>query len=98
MAYSKTQAARQPRKSSTHGLILAVGGRAFVNMRPSPAPALQAEFVPLIDDRGNPIDNDLEDGQEVEIVAWRPKTRQGLAYLIRRLSDGREWWSAARVA
>jgi len=51
--------------------------------------------VPLIDSSGNPLPNDLADGQEVEIVSWRPRSREGLAYQIRRLGDGSEWWIGA---
>jgi hypothetical protein len=49
----------------------------------------------MTDDAGSPLGNDLSDGQEVEILSWRPRSREGLAYQIRRLSDGKEWWIAA---
>lgn len=46
------------------------------------------------DAAGKPIANDLADGQEVAIVAWRPHAREGVAYQIRRSVDGTEWWIA----
>jgi len=49
----------------------------------------------MFDGSGVQVSNDLADGQEVEILSWRPRSRDGLAYQIRRLSDGSEWWLAA---
>ncbi len=49
----------------------------------------------MIDASGTAVANDLADGQEVEIVSWRPRSRDGLSYQIRRLSDGSEWWITA---
>jgi hypothetical protein len=69
-----------------------VGWRAFVNW---PQTGRSREPVPMTDGRGDLVANDLIDGQEVEIVAWRPHSPQGLAYHIRRVSDGREWWVRA---
>jgi hypothetical protein len=51
--------------------------------------------VPLTDASGNALPNDLADGQEVEILSWRPRSREGLTYQIRRLGDGSEWWIGA---
>jgi hypothetical protein len=51
--------------------------------------------VPLQDAAGRILANDLADGQEVEIVSWRPRAREGVAYQIRRLTDGTEWWIGA---
>jgi len=51
--------------------------------------------VPLRDATGQVLANDLADGQEVEIVSWRPRAREGVTYQIRRLTDGTEWWIAA---
>jgi hypothetical protein len=31
----------------------------------------------------------------LEILSWRPRSRDGLCYQVRRLSDGSEWWIAA---
>jgi hypothetical protein len=73
--------------------VFAVGWHAYVNwpqlagQRPQP--------VPLIDGNGRFLINDLTDGQEVEIMSWRPRAREGVTYQIRRLSDGSEWWIAA---
>ena len=49
----------------------------------------------MTDDSGAPLGNDLSDGQEVEILSWRPRSREGVSYEVRRLSDGSEWWIAA---
>jgi hypothetical protein len=49
----------------------------------------------MTDDSGAAVGNDLTDGQEVEILSWRPRSREGLSYQIRRLSDRSEWWIAA---
>jgi hypothetical protein len=46
----------------------------------------------MTDAAGKPIVNDLADGQEVEIVSWRPRAREGVAYQVRRSTDGSEWW------
>jgi hypothetical protein len=48
----------------------------------------------MIDGDGRPVVNDLVDGQEVEIVSWRPRAREGVAYQVRRSTDGSEWWLA----
>jgi hypothetical protein len=79
-----------PRRDKNE-LILGVGWHAFINWSP-PTPRLP---VPLVDSFGQPLSNDLVDGQEVEILSWRPRSRHGLAYQIRRLSDGSEWWIGA---
>jgi hypothetical protein len=72
------------------GPIFAVGWRVFVHW---PLRAGQPSGpVPLLDAAGKPLANDLVDGQQVEIVSWRPQSREGLAYRIRRLSDDTEWW------
>jgi hypothetical protein len=52
--------------------------------------------VPLTDNTGRPLANDLSDGQQVEIVSWRPRSREGLMYQVRRVLDGSEWWIEAR--
>jgi hypothetical protein len=51
--------------------------------------------VPLFDAAGQPLSNDLKDGDQVEILSWRPKSRQGSMYQVRRLADDSEWWIAA---
>jgi hypothetical protein len=54
------------------------------------------EPVPLLDTNGKPLGNDLVDGQEVEIVAWLPRAREGVVYQVRRAADGSEWWIGAQ--
>jgi hypothetical protein len=73
--------------------IFCVGWRAFVHW-PQRTGQPQAS-VPLVDATGKPLVNDLVDGQEVEIVSWRPRSREGLLYQVRRLTDGREVWIGA---
>jgi hypothetical protein len=72
---------------------LCVGWRAFVHW-PQP-PGAPPKPVPLLDDTGRALASDLADGQEVEILAWRPRSREGTSYRVRRISDNGEWWIAA---
>ncbi|MBP1685136.1 MAG: hypothetical protein H6Q33_1279 [Deltaproteobacteria bacterium] len=72
--------------------VFSIGRYAFVNW---PRAAGRAPSpVPTTDGAGMPIANDLVDGQEVEIVSWRPRAREGVAYQVRRNTDGSEWWLA----
>jgi hypothetical protein len=48
------------------------------------------------DTNGRPLLNDLLDGQQVEILSWRPRASEGTLYQIRRLADGSEWWISAK--
>ena len=73
--------------------IFSVGWHAFVNW-PQPAGGPSAP-VPMTDGAGKPIPNDLVDGQEVEIISWRPRAREGAMYQVRRRIDGSEWWIPA---
>jgi hypothetical protein len=91
MAYGSSGPAGRPAKNE---LIIGVGSRAYVNW--SPAAGEIQRPVPMTDGAGNQISNDLVDGQEVEILSWRPRSRAGLTYQVRRLSDGSDWWIAAR--
>lgn len=86
---SSKPAARRAKKDP----VFCVGWRAFVHwpQRASQTPSP----VPLVDSSGRPLANDLVDGQEVEILSWRPRSREGLLYQIRRLTDGSEWWIGA---
>ena len=81
-------APRRPRNAP----VFAVGCRVFVHR---PARGLPAEPVTPLDTHGHPITTDFGDGQQVEIVAWQPRSREGLLYHVRRLSDGRECWIGA---
>jgi hypothetical protein len=74
-------------------LILSVGRRAFVHLPASGA--VHGDFTPCGVKPGSLPCKDPGDGQEVEIIAWRPMSPQGLSYQIRRLSDDREWWARA---
>jgi hypothetical protein len=73
--------------------VFGVGSRVFVHR---PARGVHSrEPVPLLDTHGQPVVNDFADGQQVEIVAWQPRSRDGLLYHVRRLADGRECWIGA---
>lgn len=90
MAFQRSAPTRRPRK---HEFVVSVGSRAFVNWTP---PGGASHFgVPLQDGTGSHLNNDLCDGEEVEILSWLPRAREGLSYQIRRLRDGSEWWIAA---
>ena len=45
---------------------------------------------------GAVLPNELADGQQVEILSWRPRSRDGLLYQIRRIADGCEGWIGAQ--
>jgi hypothetical protein len=93
MAFEALPTSKPAPRRAKNEPIFGVGWRAYVNWPQSagrpPSP------VPLIDASGKPLANDLSDGDEVEIVSWRPRAREGLSYQIRRLSDGSEWWIGA---
>ena len=74
--------------------IFCVGWKAFVHWPPQGVQTTGP--VPLVDGAGNLLANDLSDAEEVEIVSWRPRSREGLVYQIRRLADGSEWWIGAK--
>jgi hypothetical protein len=74
--------------------VFCVGWRAFVHWPLHGPQALGP--VPLTDVNGKPLANDLVDGQQVEILSWRPRSREGLVYQIRRTADGSEWWIGAQ--
>jgi hypothetical protein len=93
MAYYKSPMPRQTSLSFKNQLLLAIGRHAFVHLPPSGA--VPGDFTPFGLRPGARPANDLRDGQEVEIIAWRPLAPQGLAYQVRRLSDCREWWARA---
>jgi len=82
-----------PRRPKT-APVFCVGWRAFVNWPASAAP--HGMPVPLTDAAGQPLANDLGDGQPVEIVAWNPRSRDGVLYRVRRIADRTEWWIEAR--
>jgi hypothetical protein len=93
MAFYKSQMPRSAAISLKNQLLIAIGGRAFVHLPSSPAEF--GDFTPLDSGTEPRPSGDPRDGQEVEIVAWRPQSAQGLSYHVRRLSDRREWWARA---
>jgi hypothetical protein len=74
-------------------MVVGIGAHAFINWAPPDGTTRRG--VPMIDGSGATIANDLCDGEEVEILSWRPRSREGLSYQVRRMRDGREWWIAA---
>jgi hypothetical protein len=83
-----------PQPSSSGGRkkdpVFPMGGHAYINAASSDQ--TEQQTVPLSDKNGLPLDNDLRDGEEVEILGWNPRSIGGLAYEVRRLTDKREWW------
>lgn len=93
MVFNSSPAGRAVARRAKNEHIFCVGWHAFVHWpaRPGESP----RPVPLTDAAGASVANDLADGQEVEILSWRPRAREGVSYQIRRLADGSEWWIAA---
>lgn len=90
MAFSNLPASKPAPRRAKNELILGVGSRACVNWsQPAGQPS---RAVPMTDATGQPVANDLTDGQEVEIISWRPRSREGICYQICRLSDRSLWW------
>jgi len=79
------RAARRPKKVT----VFCVGRRAFVHW-----PDGTGVAVPAMDRSGNLRENDLCDGEEVEILSWQPGSSRGLLYQVQRVADGGEWWLA----
>jgi len=81
----------QPAKNE---FIVGVGWHVYVNGSLTPDQARRP--APMTNGGGHPVANELADGQEVEILSWKPRSHDGVLYQIRRLSDGSEWWVAAK--
>ena len=90
MLFDNLPASKPAPRRAKNEQVFGVGSRAYVNWAQPTEQARQP--VPLTDGSGKPLANDLADGQEVEIMSWRPRSREGLAYQIRRLGDDSEWW------
>jgi hypothetical protein len=88
--YSHLSPSKPAKRRSKNAPVFSVGRYVFVNW-PQPAGAIPTP-VPMIDGTGKVIANDLVDGDEVEILSWRPGAREGVTYQIRRCRDAREWW------
>ena len=71
-------------------VVLAVGQRVFVH-HPGDSPYP----VAMTDDQGLPAAAAMRDGDEVEILAWRPRGSAGTRYRVRRHADGAHGWLAA---
>ena len=90
--HSHLRASKPTLRRPKNAHVFGVGWHAFVNW-PQPA-GKTPNPVPMTDAAGKLIANDLIDGQELEIVSWRPHARDGVAYQVRRRTDGSEWWIA----
>jgi hypothetical protein len=93
MAFNNLPMARASARRAKTEHVFCVGWHAFVHWPQRTGQPLGP--VPLRDAIGQVLANDLADGQEVEIVSWRPRAREGVTYQVRRLTDGTEWWIAA---
>lgn len=90
MAFIPSRNRPPTRPARTSGPVYAVGQRAFVH-----CPTERLGAVVLSDERGNPIATGLDDGAEVEVVAWRPRGSTGTRYRVRARRDGSDGWLAA---
>ena len=81
-----SQSFRRPSPARARGPVLAVGWRVYV-ARSQDGPAR----VPLTDYAGTNALATLADGNEVEILAWRPGGH-GTRYRVRSTPDGLEGW------
>jgi len=93
MAFNNSPMVRARARHAKTEHVFCVGWHAFVHWPQRAGQPLSP--VPLRDATGRVLTNDLADGQEVEIVSWRPRAREGITYQVRRLTDGTEWWIAA---
>jgi len=93
MAFNNSPMVRASARRVKTEHVFCVGWHAFVHWPERAGQPLGQ--VPLRDVTGRVLANDLADGQEVEIVSWRPRAREGVTYQIRRLTDGTEWWIGA---
>ena len=94
MAFDNLPPSKPAPRRAKNEPIFGAGWRVFVHWPPQAGQTLGP--VPLVDPGGKPLANDLVDGEQVEIVAWRPRSREGLVYQVLRLTDGSEWWIGAR--
>lgn len=90
MAFENLPLSAPARRRSQKAPVFCVGWHAFVNW-----PMDCEDRVPAMDREGSPVDNNLADGDEVEILSWQPRSRRGLLYEVRRVGDGTEWWLGA---
>lgn len=93
-AFDNRRASRPAPRRAKNAPVFCAGWHVFVHWPLRDGGTLTP--VPLTDTNGGPLTNDLADGQQVEILAWRPRSREGLQYQVRRLSDGSEWWIGAQ--
>jgi len=93
LAYYNTRMPRSSEPAIKNQLLLPIGHHAFIHLTGSQLE--HDDFTPFGVKPGQRPGKELGDGQEVEIIAWRPHAPRGLSYQIHRLSDHREWWARA---
>ena len=72
-------------------VVLAVGRHVFVNGSLDPSRA-----VVFTDEYGKiPTTTRLQDGAEVEVLAWRPRGSAGPRYRVRNQANGADGWLGA---
>ncbi len=93
MTYARAWKPPRPSSEQSSGqLILSVGRHAYLHLPPSGEET--GDFTPFGWEAETSQVGELQDGQEVEIIAWRPAAG-GHFYQVRRISDCREWWARA---
>jgi hypothetical protein len=82
---------RLVRPSANVSIVLAVGRHVFVN-----GPLDSSRLVLFTDQYGQcPATVGLQDGAEVEVLAWRPRGSAGTRYRVRDQADGADGWLGA---
>jgi hypothetical protein len=82
---------RPVRPSAKVSIVLAVGRHVFVNGSLDPS-----RSVVFTDEYGKcPTTVRLQDGAEVEVLAWRPRGSAGTRYRVRNQADGADGWLGA---
>ena len=94
MAFDRLPTSKLKELHKKNNPVFCVGWRAFVHW---PRQGIETHGpVPAMDASGQPLVNDLADGEPVEILAWQPRSRDGVLYQIRRVADESEWWIRAQ--
>lgn len=91
MAFDGSHQARSAPRRAKSGPVFCAGWRAYLNL-----PATTVGPVALASTGGEVAVDGLSDAQTVEILSWRPRSREGLLYQVRRIADGAEFWIEAR--
>ncbi len=91
MTFTPFYRKRPVRPSAKAPVVLAVGRHVFVNGSLDPS-----RPVLFTDEYGKcPTTVRLQDGAEVEVLAWRPRGSAGTRYRVRTQADGADGWLGA---